>query len=308
MRDALAARVTQVGLELHPDKPRILYCKDADRRGSHEHTSFTFLGYRFRPRLSKNRYGKHFVNFLPAVSNEAIKGMGKEIRSWRIACRSDMSLVDLAQMCNNIAPGWVNYYGHFYKSMLYPLLRRSRLNYFKRAVCKAALSSLASFTRHRLISWWMALRRWKWKDVRRRFTDHTGRWQKPSADGIELFDLQAVTVTRYRYRGNTTSNPWTHPNPARTAESVESPVLGDGYAAFGERHGGTDRWQHRHRAPCRLNRHPPLRRERGKRFRGEATVSASHGLFCTSRRCSWGFENRPGTESSRPSSSAAGRS
>lgn len=68
------------------------------------------------------------------------------------------------------------------------------------------------------------------------------------------------------------------PQPPRTAESVESPVLGDEYAAFGERHGGTDRWQHRHRAPCRLNRHPPLRRERGKRFRGEATVSASHGL------------------------------
>lgn len=59
----------------------------------------------------------------------------------------------------------------------------------------------------------MALRHWKWKDVRRRFTDRTGRWQKPSADGIELFDLQAVTVTRYRYRGNTTSNPWTHPYP-----------------------------------------------------------------------------------------------
>ncbi|GAB2764007.1 hypothetical protein [Streptomyces bullii] len=60
----------------------------------------------------------------------------------------------------------------------------------------------------------MALHRWKWKDVRRRLTDHNGRWQRPSADGIELFDLQAVAVTRYRYRGNTIPNPWARLNHA----------------------------------------------------------------------------------------------
>ncbi|MEU5197752.1 hypothetical protein [Streptomyces scabiei] len=65
-----------------------------------------------------------------------------------------------------------------------------------------------------MISWWMALHRWKWKDVRRRFTDHTGRWHKLSADGTELFDFQAVAVTRYRYRGNTIPNPWTRLNHA----------------------------------------------------------------------------------------------
>ncbi|MDH6119758.1 hypothetical protein ABH930_004519 [Kitasatospora sp. GAS204A] len=59
-----------------------------------------------------------------------------------------------------------------------------------------------------VISWWIVLHRWKWKDVRRRFTDHNGRWLRPSVDGIELFDLQAVTATRYRYRGNTMSHPW----------------------------------------------------------------------------------------------------
>ncbi|WP_370270229.1 group II intron reverse transcriptase/maturase [Streptomyces sp. V4I8] len=124
VRDALAQRLAQVGLELHPDKTRIVYCKDADRRGSYEHTSFTFLGYTFRPRLAKNRYGKHFVNFLPAVSRAAIKAMGKEMRSWRIAQRSDKSLMDLARMFNSVVQGWINYYGRFYKSMLYPLLRR----------------------------------------------------------------------------------------------------------------------------------------------------------------------------------------
>jgi RNA-directed DNA polymerase len=124
VRDALAVRLAQVGLELHPDKTRIVYCQDADRRGDHEVTSFTFLGYTFRPRLSKNRWGKHFVNFLPAVSKDAIKAMGREIRSWHIARRSDKSLSDLALMFNNIVQGWINYYGRFYKSMLYPLLRR----------------------------------------------------------------------------------------------------------------------------------------------------------------------------------------
>ncbi len=124
VRDALAARLAEVGLELHPDKTRVVYCKDADRRGDHEVTSFTFLGYTFRPRLAKNKWGKHFVNFLPAVSKDAVKAMGREIRSWHIARRSDLSLTDLAQMFNSIVQGWINYYGRFYKSMLYPLLRR----------------------------------------------------------------------------------------------------------------------------------------------------------------------------------------
>jgi RNA-directed DNA polymerase len=124
VRDALAARLAAVGLELHPDKTRIVYCKDDDRRGDHEVTSFTFLGYTFRPRLAKSKHGKHFVSFLPAVSRDAVTAMGREMRSWHIARRSDKSLGDLARMFNSIVQGWINYYGRFYKSMLYPLLRR----------------------------------------------------------------------------------------------------------------------------------------------------------------------------------------
>jgi RNA-directed DNA polymerase len=124
VRDALAQRLAAVGLELHPDKTRIVSCKDADRRGDHEVTSFTFLGYTVRPRLAKNRWGKHFVSFLPAVSKDAIKAIGRELRSWHLARRSDKSLTDLALMGNSIVQGWINYYGRFYKSMLYPLLRR----------------------------------------------------------------------------------------------------------------------------------------------------------------------------------------
>jgi RNA-directed DNA polymerase len=136
VRDAIAARLAQVGLELHPDKTRIVYCKDADRRGDHEVTSFTFLGYTFRPRLARNKHGKNFVSFLPAVSKDAVKAMGREIRSWHIAKRSDKSLDDLARMFNNVVQGWINYYGRFYKSMLYPLLRRLNLHLMRWACRK----------------------------------------------------------------------------------------------------------------------------------------------------------------------------
>jgi RNA-directed DNA polymerase len=124
VRDAIADRLAQLGLEVHPDKTRIVYCKDADRRGEHANTSFTFLGYTFRPRLAKNRWGKHFVSFLPAVSIDAVKAMSQEVRSWHLARRSDKALDDLARMFNSIVQGWINYYGRFYKSELLYFLRR----------------------------------------------------------------------------------------------------------------------------------------------------------------------------------------
>ena len=123
VRDKIAGRLAEFGLELHPGKTKVVYCRDDDRRGGHDTTSFTFLSYTFRPRLAKNRYGKHFVSFLPAVSKDQVVRMQREIRTWRIPRRSDKSLQDLAHMFNRIVQGWINYYGFFYKSMLYPLLR-----------------------------------------------------------------------------------------------------------------------------------------------------------------------------------------
>jgi len=122
--EAIAQRMAEVGLELHPDKTRIVYCKDSDRTNSYEHEQFTFLGYTFRPRRSKSRHGHYFVNFSPAVSDDAKRAIGREIRSWHIARRSDKSLSDLARMFNPIVQGWVNYYGRFYRSMLLMVLRR----------------------------------------------------------------------------------------------------------------------------------------------------------------------------------------
>ena len=83
LRSAIAARMVEVGLELHPDKTKIVYCKDDNRRGHHEHTAFTFLGYTFRTRSARNKHGRMFASFLPAVSRDAVVAMGRQVRRWR---------------------------------------------------------------------------------------------------------------------------------------------------------------------------------------------------------------------------------
>jgi len=103
---AIAKRLAECGLELNEQKTRIVYCKDDDRRGSYEPTQFDFLGYTFRPRLSKNRFGKYFLNFTPAVSSAAKTRMRREMRRWRVNCRSDKTLTDLALMFNRQLQGW----------------------------------------------------------------------------------------------------------------------------------------------------------------------------------------------------------
>ncbi len=121
---AITERLASCKLELNPAKTCLVYCKDADRRESYEHERFDFLGYTFRPRLSRSKkHDKFFVNFSPAVSDEAGKAMRREIRSWQLHLRSDKALGDLARMFNAIVQGWINYYGRYYPSMLYPTLR-----------------------------------------------------------------------------------------------------------------------------------------------------------------------------------------
>jgi len=123
LRAALEARFAECHLELHPQKTRVVYCKDDDRRGTYPEHSFDFLGYTFRPRRSKNRWGKFFISFTPAVSNKAAKAMRRTLRSWALHNRSDKSLEDLARMFNPVIQGWINYFASFYKSALYPTLR-----------------------------------------------------------------------------------------------------------------------------------------------------------------------------------------
>jgi len=117
--DAIKSRLAECRLKLNLQKTRIIYCKDSYRKGSYTNESFDFLGFTFRPRLSKTRHGKYFVNFSPAVSNKATKAMRQTIRSWNLPRRSDKSLEDFAHIFNPIIRGWMNYYGEYYKSALY---------------------------------------------------------------------------------------------------------------------------------------------------------------------------------------------
>ena len=84
---------------------------------------FDFLGYTFRPRLSRRRPGTFGVSFSPAASDKALKAIRQTVRSWTLHERSDKTLDDLARMFNASIRGWINYYGCYYKSALYPTLR-----------------------------------------------------------------------------------------------------------------------------------------------------------------------------------------
>ena len=122
--EAIRGRFTQCGLELHPTKTQIVYCKDADRRGVYERVAFDFLGYTFQPRRAKNRAGKFFVSFLPAMSTKAATRIRATIRAWRMASsRNNQRLEDLANLVNPSVRGWMNYYGRFYRSKCVQTLR-----------------------------------------------------------------------------------------------------------------------------------------------------------------------------------------
>ena len=143
----LTARFRECGLELHPTKTRIVYCKDDDRREEQPEIKFDFLGYTFRPRRARNKYGKYFVSFLPAVSNKALKAMRRTIHDWRMHLKPGICIEDLSRMFNPIIRGWIHYYGNFYKSRLYTVLR-----YLNRALVHWVRRKYKRFNRHRRLA------------------------------------------------------------------------------------------------------------------------------------------------------------
>jgi len=144
LKEALEKRFAECGLQLHPEKTKVVYCKDDDRRGNSKNESFDFLGYSFRARRSKNRFGKFFVNFSPAVSNAATKAIREEIRRWQLRCRIDRWIDDLARMFNPVIRGWITYYGRYYKSALYPTFR-----YLDQCLAYWAMAKYKRLRRHR---------------------------------------------------------------------------------------------------------------------------------------------------------------
>jgi len=153
---ALEERMAEVGLQLHPDKTRIVYCKDRNRRRKDcADTSFTFLGYTFRARQAPARQGggAMFSAFLPAASKDALKRMSEEVRSWRIHQRSGTELEDIASWVNPVVRGWMAYYGRFYRTALNGLLQR--INTYLVRWAKRKYKRLRTFKKVR--RWWEGL-------------------------------------------------------------------------------------------------------------------------------------------------------
>jgi RNA-directed DNA polymerase len=161
----IAKRMEEVGLRLHPDKTRIVYCQDGKRRDEHEHTSFTFLGYAFRARKAKSKDGRTFTSFLPAISPEALKAVSDRLREMRIHGHTNLSLDDLAGWLNPIIAGWMQYYGRFYRSVLYPLLLRVNL-YLRRWAGK----------KYRRLRTWKRFERW-WTGLLKREPGLFAHWR-----------------------------------------------------------------------------------------------------------------------------------
>lgn len=150
--EAIKQRMATCKLELHPEKTKIIYCKDDDRRGEYETISFDFLGYTFRPRRAKNRYGKFFVSFLPAISKASTQHIKETIRSWRIPSkRNNQSLEQIAALINPTIRGWINYYGKFYRSEVIKAIR-----YIERVLMKWVCRKFKKFRkRERKAIHWM---------------------------------------------------------------------------------------------------------------------------------------------------------
>ena len=115
VKEALQERFASCGLQLHPQKTKLVYCKDRRRRGQFDHTQFTFLGFCFRPRMARNRYGEIFTSFLPTVSPQTLKRLRARIRRMHLRRRMFLPLEEIARLLNPILRGWIQYYGRFFQ-------------------------------------------------------------------------------------------------------------------------------------------------------------------------------------------------
>lgn len=120
---AIAARLEECGLTMHPEKSKIVYCKQNRRTGNYPQVQFTFLGFTFRPRGARDKENRLFTSFLPGVSKDALKRMRQTVRGWQLHRQTGKTLAELAQQCNSTLRGWWNYYGEFYRSAMHKLFR-----------------------------------------------------------------------------------------------------------------------------------------------------------------------------------------
>lgn len=145
VKEALARRLEECKLELHPDKTRIVYCKDANRTGNYPNTELNFLGYTFRPRVVKNnKMNSLFVGFTAAVSRKAQTVMRQKIRKTRLRNRSDLELEDISRIYNPILRGWDEYYGKYHPTGMVPVFK-----HFNRTLVAWAMQKYKRLKRHK---------------------------------------------------------------------------------------------------------------------------------------------------------------
>ncbi len=180
LHDDIAAVLEPMGLRLSPAKTRI----------GHMGEGLDFLGFHIQWRRKRGTSKWYVYTF---IADRPIRSMKQKVRDLTHRT-SQQPPRDILIRVNQIMRGWANYFRH--------------------AVCKHTLDALENFVWHRVIRWWKHLHRWNWTDVRRHLTGPNGRWRRPTADGIELFNIASVPVTRYRYRGSKIPNPWLLPNHA----------------------------------------------------------------------------------------------
>jgi RNA-directed DNA polymerase len=161
----LAVNIAECRLQLHTQKTKVVYCKDANRLGKHPERSFDFLGYTFRPRGAVNRKGERFIAFVPAVSKKAAKKMRWRVRRWRLHRRNDLELEDIASMVRPVLTGWVRYGGRFYPSKL-----REELRTIDAFIVRWATRKYKRFQGHTMATWdWL-------RSVKRRNPGRFAHW------------------------------------------------------------------------------------------------------------------------------------
>jgi len=140
---SIASRLEECGLLMHPEKSKIVYCQDSKRTGNYPLVQFTFLGFTFRPRKARSKYGI-FTGFLPGVSNAALKRMRETVRGWEFYRQTPATLADLARQCNPTIRGWWNYYGAFYQTAMHGLFQ-----YIDRKLERWARRKYKSLSQHK---------------------------------------------------------------------------------------------------------------------------------------------------------------
>ncbi len=129
LKAVLEKRFESCGLQLHPEKTKIVYCKSHCRRGGYPVISFDFLGYRFGPRLVRNRYGKHEVYFMAGISPKAAANIRNQIRHLPWLSWQGRDIEAISFHCRSRLKGWLSYFKLFGESEI-----RNVLFYFDKCL------------------------------------------------------------------------------------------------------------------------------------------------------------------------------